>query len=54
MKIDSRCNVCPIGVNECIKRIESRIGMKPKKLRPAHPWVIEWCPYLRGFKPQSP
>ena len=51
MRIDKRCLVCPLGVKECIRRIIVKVGLKPRKLRPGHPWATEWCPYLRGFRP---
>ncbi len=51
MRIDKRCLVCPVGPRECAKRIVMRVGLMPRKLRPAHPWAREWCPYLRGFRP---
>ena len=53
MKIDNRCTICPLGIQECLKRIEEKMGRKPRKLRPGHPWTIEWCPYLRGFRPSQ-
>ncbi len=51
MRIDKRCLVCPIGPKECVKRIVQKVHLLPRKLRPAHPWTIEWCPYLRGYRP---
>ncbi|RLE55801.1 MAG: hypothetical protein DRJ40_07205 [Thermoprotei archaeon] len=52
-KIDKRCEICPIGPSECIRRIEEKYGRRPIKLRPVHPWTLDWCPYIRGFRPQS-
>jgi len=51
MKIDKRCLACPVGPRECARRVIMKVGIAPRKLRPAHPWTREWCPYLRGFRP---
>ncbi|NPB01116.1 MAG: hypothetical protein GXO10_07045 [Crenarchaeota archaeon] len=53
MKIDRRCLVCPIGPRECVRRIIEKYWLRPRRLRPGHPWTAEWCPYLRGFRPEQ-
>lgn len=52
-KIDERCLKCPIGPEECVRRIREKFGREPLRLRPAHPWTLDWCVYLRGFRPEQ-